>query len=200
MLLLRMHHGDRVPAVIGTLMLWIGVSYVRTGPTYDGVCMVHLDRLYEPLAAAMHYAVALALVALKIPDSAYLNGKAAYAYLLLLLIPEEQSLFTCMPMYAIPIDFDHTLYLPPVLFLFRLGTFAMLACTREFRLASICLTLNARVLLAFLIFLAIYHARELRAFAAEQWAAHPDLIAWVHKWRTKIAAVALRDEREDDAD
>lgn len=200
MLLLRMHHGDRVPSVITTLMMWIGISYVRTGPTYDGVCMVHLDRLYEPLAAAMHYVVALALVALKIPDSTYLNAKAAYAYLLLLLIPEEYSLFTCMPMYAIPIDHDHTLYFPPPLFLFRIGTFALLSCTREFRIASICLTLNAYVLLALLVFLAIYHARELQLFAVEQWTAHPDLAAWVHKWRVKIAAVALRDEREDDTE
>lgn len=200
LLLLRMHHGDRVPAAISTLLLWIGVSYARTGPTYDGVCMVHLDRLYEPIAAAAHYGVALALVALKIPDSTYLNAKAAYAYLLLLLVPQEHSLFTCMPMYAIPIDHTHTLYLPPAIFLFRLAAFSALACTREFRLAAVCLTLNAYVLLAFLAFLVLYHAREMREFAAAQWESHPDLVAWAHKWRTKIVAVALRDEREDDAD
>lgn len=198
LLLLRMHHGDRVPYAITTLLLWIAISYARTGPTYDGVCMVIIERAYEPIALGLHYLVALALVAIKIPDSSFLNSKAAYAYLLLLLIPEHDSLFTCLPMYGIRLDATHAIYLPPAVFVFRLITFALLSATREFRMAAICLTLNLYVLLGFLIFLACFHGRELWAFALDQWTRHPEAVAWVQKWRVKISAVMMRDKREDD--
>ncbi len=198
LLLLRIYHGDRVPYAINVLLLWIAISYARTGPTYDGVCMVIIERAYEPIALGLHYAVALALVATKIPDSAFLNGKAAYAYLLLLLIPEHDSLFTCLPMYGIRLDMTHAIYLPPAAFVFRLAAFALMSATREFRLAAVCLTLNLYVLLGFLFFLTCFHGRELWAYALDQWTHHPEAVAWAQKWRTKIAAVMMRDKREDD--
>lgn len=198
MLLLRMHHGEAVPYTINILLLWIGISYMRTSPTYDGECMVIIEAAYEPIAAAIHYLVAGSLIALKIPDSAYLNSKSQYAFLLLLLIPEHDSLFTCLPMYHIPYLRYYTIPIPPLLFLFRLLTFLLLMNTREYRVASVCLTMKPYVLVGYLLFLIAYHWADVKEAVLAAWYEHEQPRTFLKTWWIKFKAVALRDPREED--
>jgi hypothetical protein len=194
LLLLRLHHGESVPFSINMLLGWVALSYMRTGPTYDGVCLIISDRFYEPLALAANVLLAAALVALKIPDSTYLNNKATYAYLFLLLIPQPASLFTCIPLY----DELLTSLVATTTLVFRLTAFAALCNTREYRTAGVCLTLQIYLLAGYLVFLLAFYSRELAEFATAQYVQHEALVAAVARWRVKIAAVVWRDRREDD--
>lgn len=198
MFLLNIHHGDAVPYAIHVWMMWIGVSYMRTSPTYDGECMVVIEYAYEPIAAAIHYLVAASLVAMKIPDSAYLNSKSQYAFLLLLLIPEHDSLFTCMPLYSFSYFRHYTIYFPPFLFLLRLALFILLVNSREFRVAGICLTMNIYVLLAYLLFLAAFHWKDVKESAIRAWNDHDQPRLFILTYYAKFKAIAMRDAREDD--
>lgn len=198
MFLLKIHHGDAVPYLINVLMMWIGISYMRTSPTYDGECMVIIEYAYEPIAAAIHYLVAASLVAIKIPDSSYLQNKSQYAFLLLLLIPEHDSLFTCMPLYSFSYFRHYTLYCPPFLFLLRLFLFIILVHTREYRVSGVCLTMNIYVLLAYLIFLTAFHWKDVKEAVLHAWYDHEQPRTFILTWYYKFKIIALRDKREDD--
>lgn len=196
--LLRLHHGELVPYSINMILMWIGISYMRTSPTYDGECMVIIEYAYEPIAAALQYLVAACLVAIKIPDSTYLQNKSQYAFLLLLLIPEHDSLFTCMPLWHIPYFGYYTLYLPPLLFVFRIAFFIILMNSKEYRVAGVCLTLSQYLLLGYLIFLTAFHWASIRDAVLQYWTEHEQPRTFILTWVAKIKGSLLRDPREED--
>jgi hypothetical protein len=142
--------------------------------------------------------VAASLIALKIPDSTYLQNKSQYAFLLLLLIPEHDSLFTCMPLWHFSYFRHYTLYAPPLFFVLRMTFFIILMNTKEYRVAGICLTLQCYILLGYLIFLTAFHWAAIQETIIQYWVEHEQPRTFLLTWYAKIKGSLLRDPREED--
>lgn len=172
-------HKIAVSAFFDIFLFWFLISYAKTGPQYNGQCMmidVYNSHLYVYL---IHYFVVVWIAVsrfLKPQFSKIITSIDRYLWLVLLLHPLIHSMVTCIPLSLFP------------LFTIRLVVFAVLyAREGESALAPLSLVLDVTALFSAVTFLFIFYFSQVKKWTLDQW------VQW--EWLRKTVQRMLRASR-----
>lgn len=202
MLRVYAHHGRLwVPYYFDAILAWFLLSYAKTGPQYDGLCMlidIYNSHIYLFLA---HYGAVAWIVVTRILDAFLVWLGAAletpiplvhpklvdrYLWLALMLHPLMHSLATCIPFWDFPV-----LAMRVAIFAFIYGA------TGDIELAPVALVLHDKALVILAVCLGIINLGSVR-----QWVRrvlhrlHAAQANMSSLWR-KIDVVVFRHEKNE---
>lgn len=190
MLIARLYTVEREMRLAGffdVFMFWFLISYAKTGPQYNGRCMMIDVYNTHAVVYALHYLVVLwiiisRLLFVHLPESR-LKEPDRYLWLLLLLHPLIHSMITCIP----------AVYFP--LLLLRILFFYLLAAhSDDAAVAPVVLVLydTALVVLA-AFFLTHYYLKRPSSFWTRAASVRAEAARWL--WRARyILSRPRRDE------
>lgn len=191
-----------VPSYFDSILLWFILSYVKTGPQYDGLCMlinVYNNHLY---VFVVHYGMLVWIVVTRVLDAflaklgdiletpiPLLHPKWAdpYLWLLLMMHPLIHSLVTCIPLWDFPI------------LLMRIAIFAFIyGVTEDTELAPVALVLHDKALVTLIPFLIALNFMAIVKWAEHTWENIHTIRSNLVRLGAKVNVIVFKKEKDEE--